>query len=60
MPTFSIESIATHAEATESGQLVQWAAIKLIVHKDFDWTKDGTKLLKKLEAAASLIGRGDP
>ncbi len=60
MPTFSIEQVETHDEALDSGQLVHWAAIKLIVHKDFDWTKDGTKLLKKLEAAASLIGRGDP
>lgn len=59
MATFSIEEVKTHAEIDDRGGLLQWADIRFSVPKDFDWSKEGTKLLKKLEAAASLIGRGD-
>jgi hypothetical protein len=58
LSAFSIESISTHAEPDASGKLTQWAEIKLLVPKDFDWTKPD-QLLKKLQAAAELAGRGE-
>ena len=60
MKAFEIRSIVTHAEfAPDSNDLVQWAEIKLLVPKDFDWKAGGPALLKKLQAAAELVGRGE-
>ena len=58
MSAFSIESLVTHAEPDEAGKLVQWVEVKLLLPKDFDWTKGAPKLLKSLEFACGLIGRG--
>jgi hypothetical protein len=63
LTSFEIVAVSTHAELNKTGDLnglTQWADIKLSVPKDFDWQKGGPKLLKQLEAAASLIGRTDP
>jgi hypothetical protein len=57
--TYSIESVATHAEPDENGHLVQWAELKIIIPKDFDFDKGSAKLLKQIQFAVSLIGRGD-
>ena len=59
MSAFSIESVITHAEVDNSGQIIHWAEVKLLIPKDFDWTKGATKLLAQLQFAVSLIGRTD-
>ena len=52
--------ITCHARpgATMDAPLVQWAEITLSVPKDFDFAKRGPALLKKLQDAANLIGKG--
>ena len=61
--TYSIESIVTHAELSEpdnpASPLVQWAEVKLLIPKNFDWEKGSAKMLKQLQFAVGLIGRGD-
>jgi hypothetical protein len=59
MPAFSIENIATHAEPDENGHLVQWCEIHILIPKDFDFEKGSAKLLKQIQFAVGLIGRGD-
>ena len=55
-----IESIITSAEwwNKERSELIQYAEITIRISKDFDWKAGGPTLLKKLQAAAELIGRG--
>lgn len=63
MATYSIESIVTHAELADPSRpdspFVQWCEIKLLIPKEFDWDKGSAKLLKQLQFAVGLIGRGD-
>ena len=63
MSTFSIESVSTNAELSDASDpksvLVQWARITVAIPKDFDWDKGSAKLLKQLQFAVGLIGRGD-
>lgn len=61
--TFSIEYVSTHGElsdpANAASPIAQWADIKISIPKDFDFSRDGKKLLAKIEDAANLIGRGE-
>jgi hypothetical protein len=61
MEGFEIRSVVTSAElpAKDGDPFVQWADISFQVRKDFDWQKNGGAVLKRLEFAASLIGRGE-
>jgi hypothetical protein len=57
-PLFSLESVKTHCETDDTGKFIQWAEITLLIPKDFDF-QNSAKLLKTLQFAVGLIGRGD-
>jgi hypothetical protein len=61
MEGFEICSVVTSAElpAKDGDPLIQWADISFQVRKDFDWQKHGAAVLKKLQAASDLIGKGE-
>ena len=61
MKSFEILGVETHAEPDIDSKepLREWAIVRLLIPKDFDFEKGGAQLLKKLQDAAKLIGRGE-
>jgi hypothetical protein len=59
MRAFGIVSVVTHAEPDESNALKQWVEIKLCIPKDFDFAKGGAGMLKAIQSATDLVGRGE-
>ena len=61
MDDFEIIHVSSHARLgpTPDAPLVQWCEVSLSLPKDFDFAKRGAALLKRLQAAAELIGKGD-
>lgn len=56
---FEISGIQTHAAAIYEGptcKIEQWAVITIRAPKGFDFKANGAAVLKKLQAAADLIG----
>jgi hypothetical protein len=53
---FEVLSVVTHAERLPDGYIEQWAEVKILVTKNYDFEKGGAKLLKTIKAAADLIG----
>jgi hypothetical protein len=59
METLEIALVTTHARNVQrDGQWVleQWAEIVVNVPKDYDFTAHGPAVLRRLEAAAKMIG----